>query len=54
MERLFWIYPKVMIANFELVWLNMFVRLYIWPSERLLENLNNYYKAIYIAYVNIK
>ena len=35
-------YSKVMIANFEFIWLNMFLRLHIWPSGRLFEFFNNY------------
>ena len=31
-----------MIANFELIWLNIFERLHIWANERLLDIFNNY------------
>ena len=40
-----------MIANFELIWLNIFVRLHIWANERLLDIFNNYDGP---KFVNIK
>ena len=46
--RLFWIYPKVMITNFEFIWLNIFVRLHILASERLLDIFNKYDGPIYV------
>ena len=41
----------VMIANFDLIWLNIFVRLHIWANERLLDIFNTYDGH---TYVNIK
>ena len=49
--RLFRIYLKVIIANFELIWLNIFVRLHIWANRRLLDIFNNY---DWPTYKNIK
>ena len=40
-----------MIANFELIWLNKFVKLHIWVSGRLLDIFNNYDG---LTYLNIK
>ena len=40
-----------MIANFKLIWLNIFVRLHIWASGSLLDIFNNYDGP---TYVNIK
>ena len=41
----------VMIANFKLIWLNIFVRLRIWANGRFLDIFNNYDG---LAYLNIK